>query len=107
RPVELPYADRSNTAVGQTYAIATLPLPTGSAGDPHALTAAFAAYLARLSGSDNFDMALSLPALAEEVGEFANYFATQVPFRVSTDGQAAVADTLAGLQASLDELQSK
>ncbi|MCA9918900.1 MAG: hypothetical protein KC445_13155, partial [Anaerolineales bacterium] len=71
RPVELPYADRSNTAVGQTYATATLPLPAGTAGDAHALTAAFAAYLARLSGSDNFDMALSLPALAEEVGEFA------------------------------------
>ncbi|MEZ4593250.1 MAG: LLM class flavin-dependent oxidoreductase [Chloroflexota bacterium] len=107
RPVELPYADRSNTAVGQTYATATLPLPAGTAGDAHALTAAFAAYLARLSGSDNFDMALSLPALAEEVGEFANYFATQVPFRVSSDGQATVADTLVGLQASLDELQSK
>ncbi|WP_420630860.1 MupA/Atu3671 family FMN-dependent luciferase-like monooxygenase [Candidatus Leptofilum sp.] len=105
--VELPYADRSNTAVGQTYETATMPLPAGVSGDAQSLIAAFAAYLARLSGSNNFDIAVSLPTLAAEIGDFANYFATQVPFQVKTDGNASVADTVAALQADLDMLPSK
>ncbi|MCA9898612.1 MAG: LLM class flavin-dependent oxidoreductase [Ardenticatenaceae bacterium] len=105
--VELPYADHSSTTIGQNYATATMPLPAGVSGEPHALTAAFAAYLARLSGSNNFDIALSLPALADEVGDFASYFATQVPFLVKTDNSVTVADTLAALQAELESLQNK
>ncbi|MAT96290.1 MAG: hypothetical protein CL608_04035 [Anaerolineaceae bacterium] len=107
RAVELPYADHSSTTIGQNYETATMPLPAGVSGEAHALTAAFTAYLARLSGSSSFDIALSLPSLADEVGRFTNYFATQVPFQVNTDGSASVADTLAALQADLETLQSK
>ena len=105
--VELPYADYSRSAVGQNYAKAAMPLPAGVSGEAHALPAAFAVYLARLSGSTDFDIALSLNTLAAEVGEFASYFATQVPFQVTTDSRTTIADTLAALQASLDELQNK
>ncbi len=107
RAVELPYADYSSTATGQNFDTATMPLPAGASGEAHALTAAFAAFLARLSGSSSFDIALGLPALAREVGPFASYFATQIPFQVSTDATASVADTLAALQAELDTLQGK
>ncbi|MBK7897607.1 MAG: LLM class flavin-dependent oxidoreductase [Anaerolineaceae bacterium] len=107
RAVELPYADHSSQTIGQNYAKAAMTLPVGVSAEPHALTAAFAAYLARLSGSTDFDIALSLNTLAAEVGEFASYFATQVPFQVTTDSSAPIADTLAALQADLDELQSK
>ncbi|MCB8926227.1 MAG: LLM class flavin-dependent oxidoreductase [Ardenticatenaceae bacterium] len=107
RAVELPYADHSSTTIGQEYTTITMPLPAGVSGEAQAITAAFAAYMARLSGSDNFDIALSLPALAAEVGDFANYFATQVPFQVNTDSSATIADTLTALAADLDALQSK
>ena len=98
RPVELPYADRSSTNVGQRFGTATMPVPTAVPNDGNFLTAAFAAYLVRLSGTDTFDIALSLAALAEEIGEFNPYFATQVPFQVKVDGSAATADALAALQ---------
>ncbi len=107
RAVELPYADHSSTALGQNFGTATMSLPAGVSSDAHAVTAAFAAYLARLSGSTEFDIALSLPALTAEVGDFANYFATQVPFQVKTAGGTTVADALAVLQADLEMLQNK
>ena len=102
---ELPYADRSNANVGQQFGRATMSL--SSAQDSQALTAAFAAYLARVSGSNNFDIALSLPTLEQEVGDFAAYFATQVPFQIKIDGSATIADALTTLRKELDTLQTK
>ena len=104
---ELPYADHSSTDSGQQYESVTMPLPAGASGDAQALPAAFAAYLARLSGQNSFDIALSPAWLAEEIGDFANYFATQIPFQVKTDSSTPVADTLDRLQADLKTLQSK
>lgn len=104
-PVELPYADRSNANIGKQYETAEMPLATNV--PPQELTAAFTAYLARLSGTEAFDIALSQPALAEEIGVFSSYFATQVPFRVEVDSSATISNALTKLQADLDTLQQK
>ena len=103
---ELPYADHSSTDSGQTYETATMPVPS-TAQDNDYLTAAFAAYLARLSGQNQFDIALSPAWLAEEIGDFASYFATQIPFQIQAEGSATITDTLDALQANLASLQSK
>ncbi|VAW43300.1 hypothetical protein MNBD_CHLOROFLEXI01-1089, partial [hydrothermal vent metagenome] len=108
-PVALPYADHSNAAVGQQYETATMPVPTAVqpllTNDNSFLTAAFAAYLARLSGTNSFDIGLNPQWLA--VDEFAAYFATQIPFRVKLDSTATITDALAGLQTDLQTMQQK
>lgn len=109
-PVELPYADRCSD-VGQAYKTATMSIPTAIkpllAEDNSFLTAAFAAYLARLSGTNNFDIGLKPEWLAAEVGEFSTYFSTQLPFRVKTESAAAITDTLTMLQTALETIQQK
>ena len=104
RSVELPYADRSNTNTGQQYSMATTTMPAGFSGDP---VAAFAAYLARLSGTDSFDIATSLPNLTAKVGDFSNCFSTQLPFQIKTDSSHSIADALAKIGADLETLKQK
>ncbi len=106
--LELPYADHSNPALGQSWATASMTLPSGTnSTDPTTLTAALAAYLARLSGSDSFDLAVSLPDLLESIGEFSAYFSPQIPFPVRLDLAESVATNIAKLQTSLSQFARK
>lgn len=116
-PFELPYANRSPTpAVPAQCATAPMPVPAefnalvathdDVANRSDILAAAFAAFLARISGNYAFDLGFSYPALQQEVFGFERFVATHVPLRVEFAPSATLRAVLDTLQAQLIQVKS-
>ena len=97
-PVSIPYA-RHNQGDGEETALTAsiIDLPSAVIAKPDAadlLVAAFAAYIARISGNNQFDLGLSDQALTETIAGFEPYFATTVPLRINLNPSDSAAATL-------------
>jgi amino acid adenylation domain-containing protein len=111
-PVELPYANYSLAPTGSVqYATVPMPIPAevyalltrhdGVANRSGFLAAAFAAYLARISGNYTFDLGFSHPALQQEAAGSEYFFATPIPLHIEFDPSAGLGVALGALQTQL------
>jgi natural product biosynthesis luciferase-like monooxygenase protein len=107
-PLELPCEGRGGASTQGvesrgTAALSVPPVPT-AAGEPvDVLTAALILYLARTTGHTSFDIGFGHVGLEESLSGLEQFFALQVPVRVTLDGDASVD---AALRAVLNDLVS-
>ncbi|MCP4417734.1 MAG: LLM class flavin-dependent oxidoreductase, partial [Chloroflexi bacterium] len=108
---ELSYADRSNQQGGK-LAAAPMAIPAAvpeflaeqeAWSQADFLTAAFAAYLARFSGSEMFHLGLQRSAETTT----PHLFATAVPMQIAVDGQMTATAVLDKLQTELTNIADK
>jgi natural product biosynthesis luciferase-like monooxygenase protein len=71
-----------------------------------AVLAAFTAFLARITGSTNFDLNFSEPALNAEVNGFENSFAASLPLHVEPNLQGDFNSLLNSVRGELQKLRS-
>ncbi len=112
RPIEIPYSDHSKRG-GSSVAYNVVPMATPADVDDllattgndvnrcDYLTAAVAAYLARLSGNYAFDVAFSHTTMREELTEFEDFFSLHVPLRVEFDPSVSFAEALESIQSQI------
>jgi len=69
------------------------------------LLAAFAGYLARITGSESFDISFSESGLKEQLQGFEAQFAASLPLRPGVNTQQTFADALALVRVELEKLR--
>jgi natural product biosynthesis luciferase-like monooxygenase protein len=111
--IEIPYANHTIAAhlSSVQYATVSVPLPAevntlraerdDGPNRSDFLVAAFAAYLARVSGNYTFDLGFREVALQQELAGFEHFFASHVPLRVQLDPAASSVAALDTVQAQL------
>ena len=111
-PIDLPYANRSTALAGpKPYAERSMPLPAEltASGEGRAnahdaadlLVAAFAIYLARLGGTENFDLGFSANRAPHGLDGLDGLFAAQVPLHVQLRRTSTIDECV---QAVVDQL---
>ena len=82
---DLPFVDRSAApSTDQSIRPFQLP-PEAETATRDTLVAGIAAYIARLTGQQEFDLAYRDPTLIEAVGDLTPWFVDQVPVRIRTE----------------------
>ncbi len=114
QPVELPYANRAALGAGEpVVSVVALPAKVSaaarSAGVPAAdfVLAAFAVYLARVTGQEVFDLGLRDAQAMKSLAGFEHYFASSVPLRVALDLATGFGDVLTAVRAELDIVRQR
>ncbi len=108
-PVELPYANRV-FQTNSTHETTIQSVPAVVARRPDAadwVAVAVAAWLARLSGQELFDIGFSHRTLQRKVAGFESFFADLVPFRVAIEPKRPIGDTLQSLREALHTFTQK
>ena len=77
-----------------------------SAISPETLLAAFAAFLARITGGTGFDLSFSETALKSQVNGFENSYATSLPLRIEADLQRDFNSLLDSVRGELQKLRN-
>ena len=90
RLLDLPFVDRS-ASPSTDYRIRAFELPSEvETTDRDTLVGAVAAYLARLTGQQEFDLAYRDPILIEAIGDLTPWFEGHVPVRIRTEGDQSL-----------------
>jgi natural product biosynthesis luciferase-like monooxygenase protein len=116
RPVELPYAQRSGTpGAASEYASMPFQPPAGLAAlavpadvrpvVADIVVAAFALYLARLSGQSDFDLGIGGAQPKCDLSGLEHYVATQVPLRIGIDDQQPGRQVLEGIGTEIERVR--
>ncbi len=107
---ELPYASHGD---GQTQRIQSLDLQLPAQviaslnTDQDSLLAAFIIYLARISGSYQFDLGFRDTELAQTAGEFDNLFAPVAPLRVDLEAHDSLDEAFHKVAGKLTEVRKR
>ena len=109
-PVELPWASTpaaGHVALHVAYPV-TVPAGLGADGDvAAAVVAGFATVLARLSGKQQFTLALTTPGTAELAASAAPQVSSQVPLSVALSTSEAAGPTIEAIRAELARLDER
>lgn len=103
QPITIPYADRTTPRLSKRFAKVTLPVPdevrsylsknqNWNLGD--FLLAAFVGYLARIGGTNNFDLGLRDLELVGELDQSQGFFAASVPCHLEINLEQSFAEFL-------------
>ena len=113
-PIEVPYRKTEIVGAGQ---YATIDLPLSVSPDTHPtnqnastsdfLLAAFAAYLARLTGSYSFDLGFSDPNLVKNCSGLEEFFAPVVPLRIQLASDEGADATVAKVLRQLERTRKR